>query len=219
MRVAVTGTPGTGKTTATDLLETDLDVIHLNEVITSEEFSTDIDEERGSLVADMDALAEWLDGREDVIVESHLAHNFGADRVVVLRAHPDTVVSRLRERGNSDSKARENAGSTEPPRAPAHKARENAESTEPPRALARKARENARSTEPPRALTRKARENAESEALDVILSEAVHHHGTENVYEIDTTDRDPGDVAAEIAAVVAGEREPSAGTVSYVDWL
>ncbi|PSP63360.1 adenylate kinase [Halobacteriales archaeon QH_8_67_36] len=185
MRVAVTGTPGTGKTTATDLLETDLDVIHLNEVITSEEFSTDIDEERGSLVADMDALAEWLDGREDVIVESHLAHNFGADRVVVLRAHPDTVVSRLRGRGDSDAKARENAGSTEPPRA----------------------------------LTRKARENAESEALDVILSEAVHHHGTENVYEIDTTDRDPGDVAAEIAAVVAGEREPSAGTVSYVDWL
>ena len=202
MRVAVTGTPGTGKTTATDLLETDLDVIHLNEVITSEEFSTDIDEERGSLVADMDALAEWLDGREDVIVESHLAHNFGADRVVVLRAHPDTVVSRLRERGDSDSKARENTGSAEPPQAPAHKARENAESTEPPRALARK-----------------ARENAESEALDVILSEAVHHHGTENVYEIDTTDRDPGDVAAEIAAVVAGEREPSAGTVSYVDWL
>jgi len=202
VRVAVTGTPGTGKTTATDLLETDLDVIHLNEVITSEEFSTDIDEERGSLVADMDALAEWLDGREDVIVESHLAHNFGADRVVVLRAHPDTVVARLRERGDSDSKAYENAGSAEPPRA-----------------LARKARENARSTEPPRALTRKARENAESEALDVILSEAVHHHGTENVYEIDTTDRDPGGVAAEIAAVVAGEREPSAGTVSYVDWL
>ena len=202
MRVAVTGTPGTGKTTATDLLETDLDVIHLNEVITSEEFSTDIDEERGSLVADMDALAEWLDGREDVIVESHLAHNFGADRVVVLRAHPDTVVARLRERGDSDAKAYGNTGSAESPRT-----------------LARKARENAESTEPPRALARKARENAESEALDVILSEAVHHHGTENVYEIDTTDRDPGDVAAEIAAVVAGEREPSAGTVSYVDWL
>ncbi|MFC6757921.1 MULTISPECIES: adenylate kinase family protein [Haloarcula] len=168
MRIAVTGTPGTGKTTATELLETDRDVINLNDVIKSEGFSTGTDEERGSLVADMDALAEWLDGREDVIVESHLAHNFEADRVVVLRAHPDTVVSRLRERGDSDSKAYE---------------------------------------------------NAESEALDVVLSEAVHHHGTENVYEIDTTDREPSEVAAEIAAVVAGEREPSAGTVSYVDWL
>ena len=168
MRVAVTGTPGTGKTTATERLDTDLDVIHLNDVIRSEGFSTGTDEERGSLVADMDALETWLDGREDAIVESHLAHNFDADRVVVLRAHPDTVVSRLRERGDSDSKAYE---------------------------------------------------NAESEALDVILSEAVHHHGRDCVYEIDTTDRDPEAVAAEIAAVVEGEREPSAGTVSYVDWL
>ena len=168
MRVAVTGTPGTGKTTATDLLETDLDVIHLNEIIKSEGFSTGTDEERGSLVADMDALEEWLEGRDDCLVESHLAHNFEADRVVVLRAHPDTVVSRLRERGDTDAKAYE---------------------------------------------------NAESEALDVVLSEAVHRHGTETVYEIDTTDREPGEVAAEISAVVDGEREPSAGTVSYVDWV
>lgn len=168
MRVAITGTPGTGKTTATGLLETDLDIVHLNDVIKSEGFSTGTDEERGSLVADMDALGEWLAERQDCVFESHLAHNFDADRVVVLRAHPDTVVSRLRERGDSDSKAYE---------------------------------------------------NAESEALDVILSEAVHHHGTENVYEIETTDRDPDAVAAEIAAVVAGECEPSAGTVSYVDWL
>jgi len=168
VRVAVTGTPGTGKTTATDRLETDLDVVHLNDVIKSEGFSTGTDEERGSLVADMDALEDWLDGREDVLVESHLAHNFEADRVVVLRAHPDTVVERLRERGDSDAKAYE---------------------------------------------------NAESEALDVVLSEAVHRHGTETVYEIDTTDRDPDEVAAEIAAVVAGDREPSAGTVSYVDWV
>ncbi len=185
MRVAVTGTPGTGKTTATERLDTDLDVIHLNDVIKSEGFSTDVDEERGSLVADMDALAEWLADRDDAVIESHLAHNFDADRVVVLRAHPETIIERLRGRGDSDSEADENAGSAEPPRA----------------------------------LTRKARENAESEALDVILSEAVNHHGTENVYEIETTDRDPDAVAADIEAVVAGDREPSAGTVDYVEWL
>ncbi|WP_135302970.1 adenylate kinase family protein [Haloarcula amylovorans] len=185
MRIAVTGTPGTGKTTATERLETDLDVVHLNDVIKSEKFSTEMDEERGSLVADMDAVSEWLDGREEVLFESHLAHNFEADRVVVLRAHPDTIVERLRERGDSDSEASENTGSTEAPPA----------------------------------LTRKARENAESEALDVILSEAVNRHGAENVYEIDTTDRDPDEVAAEIESILVDEREPSAGTVSYVDWL
>ena len=168
MRVAVTGTPGTGKTTATEHLDTELDVIHLNDIIKSEGFSTGVDEERGSVVADMDAVTEWLAGRDDAVVESHLAHNFDADRVIVLRAHPETVIERLRERGDSDSKAYE---------------------------------------------------NAESEALDVILSEAAHQHGVENVYEIDTTDRGPEEVAAAIEAVIAGEREPSAGTVSYVEWL
>ncbi|MFC7019022.1 MULTISPECIES: adenylate kinase family protein [Haloarcula] len=168
MRVAVTGTPGTGKTTATDRLDTDLEVGHLNDVIEAEGFSTGVDEDRGSLVADLDAVEGWLEGRDDIVFESHLAHHFPADRVVVLRAHPDAIVERLRERGDSDAKAYE---------------------------------------------------NAEAEALDVVLSEAVDRHGREAVYELDTTDRGPDEVAAAIEAVVAGEREPSAGEVSFIDWL
>ena len=168
MRVAVTGTPGTGKTTATDRLDTDLDVVHLNDVIKAEGFSTGVDEDRGSLVADVDAVEGWLEGRDDIVFESHLAHHFPAERVIVLRAHPDAVVERLRERGDSDAKAYE---------------------------------------------------NAEAEALDVVLSEAVDRHGREAVYEIDTTDCDPDEVAAAIEAVLAGEREPSAGEVSFIDWL
>lgn len=167
MRVAVTGTPGTGKTTATELVDA-LDTIHLNEIIEREGFEMGRDPERGSLVADTDALAAWLDGRDDVIVESHLAHLFAADRVVVLRCHPDELTERLRERRESDAKARE---------------------------------------------------NAEAEALDVVLSEAVLEHGRDGVYEIDTTGREPGVVAADIAAVVAGDREPSAGTVDFTGWL
>lgn len=205
MRVAVTGTPGTGKTTATDLVASDLEVVHLNEVIETEGLTEGVDEERGSVVADLDAVAAWLDGRDDVVFESHLAHHLDADRVVVLRAHPDEIVERLSRRGNDEDSAR--------------KARENAASPEAPRALARKTRENAQGTKSPRALARKARENAESEALDVILSEAVERHGLESVFEIDTMDRTPAEVAAEIDAVVAGEREPSAGTVSYLEWL
>ncbi len=168
MRVAVTGTPGTGKTTATDRLETALDVIHLNEVIHEEGFETGTDEERDTVVADLDALTEWLDGREDVLVESHLAHHVPVDRVIVLRCHPETIEERLHDRGESSATATE---------------------------------------------------NAESEALDVILAEAVAEHGADVVYEIETTDRSPDEVAREIEAVVAGDREPSAGTVSYIDYL
>jgi adenylate kinase len=168
MRVAVTGTPGTGKTTATERLDTDLDVTHLNDAIEAEELYTEVDEARDSKVADLEAVREWLDGRDDVLVESHLAHLLDADRVVVLRCAPGELERRLIERGEPAAKAEE---------------------------------------------------NAESEALDVILSEAVRVHGESNVYEIDATDRDPGEVADEIAAAIAGDRDPSAGDVDFTDYL
>lgn len=168
MRVAVTGTPGTGKTTATEQLESDLDVVHLNEVIRDRGLTTGRDETRDTLVADIDAVAEWLGDRADILFESHLAHRFTADRVVVLRCHPEVVEDRLAERGEPESTVAE---------------------------------------------------NAESEALDVVLSEAVAEHGEGSVYEIDTTDRSPGDVAAAIGAVIAGDRDPAAGTVSFLDYL
>ncbi|WP_436931281.1 adenylate kinase family protein [Halosimplex halobium] len=174
MRVAVTGTPGTGKTTAVERLAdadgpaADLDALHLNDVIREEEFVVEHDEQRDSAVADIDALADYLDGRENVLFESHLAHHFDADRVVVLRCHPEELERRLTERGEPAAKAEE---------------------------------------------------NAESEALDVILAEAVERHGEEGVYEVDATDMGPDEVAAAIEAVVAGEREPQVGTVSFVDYL
>ncbi|WP_318569694.1 adenylate kinase family protein [Salinigranum marinum] len=173
MRVVLTGTPGTGKTTASDRLPHE--VVHLNAVIEREGLWTERDEGRDSLVVDLDGLRAWVDdavGSTDdegvVVLESHLAHLLDADRVVVLRCRPDVLESRLRERGES---------------------------------------------------AEKARENAESEALDVILTEAVDAHGSERVYEIDTTDRSPDAVAAEVEAVVAGDRDPSAGDVDFLDYL
>jgi adenylate kinase len=121
VRVAVTGTPGTGKTTAAEALAddeaSDADgprVVHLNDVVREEGFHDGEDPERASLYADVDALADWLatnasGDEEDVVVESHLAHHFDADRVVVLRCHPETLVERLTERGETPEKARENA--------------------------------------------------------------------------------------------------------------
>jgi adenylate kinase len=164
----VTGTPGTGKTTAVDRLETDLEVVTLTDVIKDRDFVTERDEGRDTLIADLDAVREWLDDREDVILESHLAHHLPVDRVIVLRCHPAEIEQRLADRGESSETVAE---------------------------------------------------NGESEALDVILAEAVRTHGEDAVYEIETTDRSPGAVAREIEAVLRGDREPSAGTVSYVDYL
>jgi adenylate kinase len=167
-RVAVTGTPGTGKSTATALLEDEYDVIHLNERITSDDdLWTERDADRDTLVADLDAVRDHL-GDWTGVLDSHLAHRFDVDRVVVLRCRPEAIESRLAERGESSETAAE---------------------------------------------------NAESEALDVILSEAVAEHGAENVYEVDATDREPAAVADAIRAAVEGEREPSAGTVDFIDYI
>lgn len=67
------------------------------------------DEERESLIVDLDAVADRLADRDDVLVESHLAHHLDADRVIVLRCRPDVLESRLLERGESTEKAAENA--------------------------------------------------------------------------------------------------------------
>ncbi len=166
-RVAVTGTPGTGKTTAVELVETDLSVFHLNEWVAERDLFAGHDEERDTRIVDVAAARERFPAT-DYLVESHLAHHLPADRVVVLRCHPATVRERLLARGESPATADE---------------------------------------------------NAESEALDVVLGEAVERHGRDAVFEVETTDRDPAAVADEIAAVVAGDRDPSAGTVSYVDYL
>ncbi len=168
MRIAVTGTPGTGKTAATAALDTDLAVIHLNEIIRKHGLTSGTDAERDTEIADLEAVRAWLDGRDDIVVESHLAHTVPADRVVVLRCHPAELARRLSDRGEPDETVDE---------------------------------------------------NADSEALDVILAEAVAEHGRDRIYEIETTDLDPPAVAAEIETVIAGTREPTAGTVSYVDYL
>jgi adenylate kinase len=168
MRVAVTGTPGTGKTTAVERASTDLEVVRLTELVREAGLAAGEDDERGSLVADLDAIEARLAGRENLLVESHLAHHVPADRVVVLRCRPDELRERLLGRGEPAATAEE---------------------------------------------------DAEAEALDVVLSEAVEAHGLDSIYEVDATDRPPGAVAAEIEAVVAGDREPSAGEVDFTGYL
>jgi adenylate kinase len=82
MFIALTGTPGTGKTTVGNLLETDYgyNIVRLNDIIRSEELFDGRDENRDCLLADMEKIGHHLDSRfpeEDLfILDSHLAHHF-----------------------------------------------------------------------------------------------------------------------------------------------
>jgi adenylate kinase len=123
MIIGLTGTPGTGKTSVSGLLEKKRSwkVIHLNDLIKEKRLYTEIDEKRDAVIADMELIREYLqetiDGNElkreqggekdVVIIESHLAHHI-ADIVIVLRAYPLELEMRLNTRGYSEEKIKEN---------------------------------------------------------------------------------------------------------------
>ncbi|RXA19374.1 adenylate kinase [Methanosarcina sp. MSH10X1] len=115
MLIGLTGTPGTGKTSVSKLLEgkRHWKVIHLNDLIKEEHLYTEIDEERDAVIADMEFVRQRVEeiicGRENevIILESHLAH-YIADTVIILRTRPPELKIRLKARGYSEEKIKEN---------------------------------------------------------------------------------------------------------------
>ncbi|MCE5214435.1 MAG: adenylate kinase family protein [Methanobacterium sp.] len=118
MILFITGTPGTGKSTVASLLKekTGLRLIDLNQLINDEELYTGIHEEWKYKIVDLDALCQSLNNiiadlkdQEDLLVEGHLSHFCkGADVMVVLRAHPDILRKRLKNKGFPEKKINEN---------------------------------------------------------------------------------------------------------------
>ncbi|MHC1575422.1 MAG: adenylate kinase family protein [Candidatus Methanogasteraceae archaeon] len=109
MIIGITGTPGTGKTSACALLK---DVLDLNELITKEGLHLGVDRTRGSLIADMDSVydrvREIAQGKEgNLVIEGHLSHQV-CDVAIVLRLLPDELEMRLVERGYREAKILEN---------------------------------------------------------------------------------------------------------------
>ncbi len=118
MRIGITGTPGTGKTTIASILSKsyNLPVISLSHLVLENKLWEDHDKERDSYVIDEERLIteleEWIQHNpKGYIIEGHVldllpAHWF--DVIIVVRTSPRILIQRLKQRGYSSRKIDEN---------------------------------------------------------------------------------------------------------------
>lgn len=163
VKIGLTGTPGTGKTTLSELLP--YETIHLNEYMRENGIGTEM--ENGELEVDIEELKQNQPeaSEENIMIEGHLSHFLDLDYCIVLRTEPQTLEERLNDRDYSENKIRE---------------------------------------------------NVESEALDVVLSQAVQNQ--DKVFEIDTTEKSPEEVKERIIEAIEN-REERKGTVDWTDYF
>ncbi len=109
MRIALTGTPGTGKTTISAALRErySVNTIDVNGTVRTHQYIDSYDTRRDCLVANLGVLRAHH-FQENSVLEGHLSHHLKVDRVIVLRTDPQTLRKRLLQRGYSSEKVEEN---------------------------------------------------------------------------------------------------------------
>jgi adenylate kinase len=116
--IAISGTPGTGKSAVGNLLANQLnaEVIELGQVVKERQFHYGEDPERDSLIANIDSLQEYMVNRFQkseklIVVSGHFADLVPEEYLkilVILRCHPITLTQRLRTRQWPKKKTLEN---------------------------------------------------------------------------------------------------------------
>lgn len=112
MIVAIAGVPGTGKTTTAEELSkrTGAGVIRTTELVQRNAVKYELDELRGVKIVEPGDLQRAVNQHVtyNSIIEGMLSHLLHADVVIVLRCNPEELTKRLKAKGWSDAKIREN---------------------------------------------------------------------------------------------------------------
>ena len=114
MIIALTGTPGTGKTSIANILrDKGFKVVDLNKIAVDRNLLVGYDKKRDSRIVDIGKIDDFLHelkNKNDVIfIEGHLSHLLkNVDYVIILRANPKKLRKNLKKRDWSEEKIEEN---------------------------------------------------------------------------------------------------------------
>ena len=111
MCIAITGTPGTGKTSICELLEINgFTIYSVEQLAKQHECLGEIDPDDNSAPVDVHKLAdEWqCEDAGIVFVDGHLSHLLEVEAIVVLRCDPKSIETRLSQREYGDEKVAAN---------------------------------------------------------------------------------------------------------------
>jgi len=108
MRIAVTGTPGVGKTSACAKIKR-MHVYHVNDLVEMFGLANGYDHKRKTKEVDVKKLARKIEKlTDDMILEGHFSHMLDPDIAIVLRCSPAVLEQRLKKKGWPEKKIREN---------------------------------------------------------------------------------------------------------------
>ncbi|UCF50068.1 MAG: adenylate kinase family protein [Thermoplasmatales archaeon] len=114
MIIALTGTPGTGKTSVAEVLKNKgFEIVDLNKVACDNNFIIGKDIKRDSNIVDLEKINKYIlenySGKDFVFVEGHLSHLLkNVEKIVILRCHPKFLKKNLSKKKWNEDKIKEN---------------------------------------------------------------------------------------------------------------
>lgn len=109
MKLAITGTPGVGKTTVAEMVSdlTGWPLLDTNKLLTTD-YVVEKDVDREAFMVDIERAASETKLPADCVLDGHLSHFFSVDFVIVLRCRPKELQMRLESKVWAQAKVEEN---------------------------------------------------------------------------------------------------------------